>query len=520
MPQGRITFVRITPRQSLLREVKMRQHENCSSENATEAEGSRTPQLWELTLTEASSLICEGKVTSRKLVETWLARIADYPQLNAFISVDAAAALNQADMYDRYLEEGGDPLPLGGLPIAVKDSIHVVGFANTAGTPALAHYYPKSNAAIVKPLLQAGAIVVGKTNMHELAFGASGYNTAFHSPGVVGVRNAFDQTRIAGGSSSGSGCAVGARLIPAALGTDTGGSIRQPGALNGCVGFRPTIGRYPSEGITPISPTRDTPGPIACSVEDVILLDSIITGALPAVPPKVSSIRLGLLKELWTDLSEPVQAIAQAALAKLAEKDIQLVLVSIHDIFELNRAVSMPVALHECRPALIDYLSTNEVGISFNELVEGISSPDVRSVFEEFILPGRLPGVDGQVVNLEHAYVSAIEVERPKLIERFEKLFKEHQLDALIHPATLDVALKSEPDASRFEVFARLIRNADPASNASMPGISLPAGLSADEGLPVGIEIDGQPGRDAHLLSIAGVIESILGRGPAPERGY
>lgn len=474
--------------------------------------------LWALTLVEASSLVRHRQVTSRKLVEAWLSRIADFSHLNAFISVDAAAALKQADSYDHYLEAGGDPLPLGGVPIAVKDNIQVVGFANTAGTPALSKFFPTRNARVIEPLLKAGAIVIGKTNMHELAFGTSGYNTAFHSPGVVGVRNAFDHSCIAGGSSSGSGSAVGALLIPAALGTDTGGSIRQPGAVNGCVGFRPTVGRYPVDGITPISPTRDTPGPITRSVEDVVLLDSIITGALPAEAPAAESIRLGVVDQLWADLSEPVRKLTEDALRQLEQQGVQIVRVSMPEIFEMNHAVSMPLVLHECRSALTEYLSVNEAGVSFDELVAGISSPDVRTIFEDYILPGRLGELEGRPVDLEQAYATAMKDARPKLIQSFELLFKEHQLDAIIHPTTPDLAIKSNPAATSFEAFARMIRNADPASNAGMPGISLPAGVSQQEGLPAGIEIEGLPGSDVRLLSIANVIESILGRGPTPKR--
>jgi mandelamide amidase len=163
-------------------------------------------------------------------------------------------------------------------------------------------------------------------------------------------------------------------------------------------------------------------------------------------------------------------------------------------------------------------LSANEAGVSFDELVAGISSPDVRTIFEEYILPGRLGELEGQPVGLELAYVTAMKDARPKLIQRFDLLFKEHQLDAIIHPTTPDLAIKSDPAASSFEAFARMIRNADPASNAGMPGISLPAGLSQQEGLPVGIEIEGLPGSDGRLLSLAKIIESILGRGPTPKR--
>ncbi|ANJ58471.1 indole acetimide hydrolase [Pseudomonas silesiensis] len=472
--------------------------------------------LCELTLHEASALIRYRLISSRALVETWLDRINCNPQFNAFISIDAPAALQKADEYDRHLENGGKHLPLGGVPIAVKDNIHVVGFTNTAGTPALAGFFPQTNAPVVASLLEAGAIVIGKTNMHELAFGTSGYNTAFHVPNVTGIRNAFDHSRIAGGSSSGSGSAVGARLIPAALGTDTGGSIRQPSSLNGCVGFRPTVGRYSCEGITPISPTRDTPGPMTRSVQDVILMDSIITGASPAQPPATETIRLGILKEFWDEVSDPVLQITHTALKKIQATGVQVVWVSLPDIFELNGAVSMPIALYECRSALAEYLLTNDTGLDIEDVAAAISSPDVREIFERFVLPGRLEEHGGKPVDLEQAYITAIEQGRPLLIEKIHSLFEEHQLHALVHPTTPDLAIKSEPQATRFEAFARMIRNADPASNAGMPSISLPAGLSINEGLPIGIEFDGLPGSDSQLLAIASVMEDVLGRESSP----
>lgn len=472
--------------------------------------------LYELTLSEASWLIRSRRLSSRQLVETCLQRISENPQLNAFISVDAQRALENADDYDRYIANGGVPLPLGGVPIAVKDSIQVVGFANSAGTPALADFMPRHNATVVESLLAAGAIILGKTNMHELAFGASGYNTAFHVSEVVGIRNAYDPSRIAGGSSSGSGSAVGARLVPAALGTDTGGSVRQPAALNGCVGFRPTVGRYSAEGVVPISPTRDTPGPIARSVEDVILIDSLITNASPQPVPRPGSIRLGALKEFWQDLSDTVQVVAQEALAKLQAEGIEVVWVSLPEVFVLNSDVSMPIALHECRVALTDYLQANHTGVSFSELVDGISSPDVRDIFEQFVVPGQLGEREGKPVHLQQAYTRAMEQGRPLLIDRLGALFAEHGFQALIHPTTPDLAIKSEPQATLLEAFARMIRNADPASNAGMPGISLPAGLSQQEGLPVGIELQGLPGSDSQLLAIASLVESILGRAQSP----
>lgn len=164
-----------------------------------------------------------------------------------------------------------------GILIAVKDNIHVEGFPNSAGTPALANFKPQSSAPIIQKLIDHGAIIVGKTNMHELAFGVTGYNTAMHIEGVVGTRNAVNPLHIAGGSSSGSAVAVAAGMVPIAIGTDTGASVRLPSALNGCAGFRPTVGRYSQNSITPISHTRDTAGPIAHTVSDIILIDQLIT---------------------------------------------------------------------------------------------------------------------------------------------------------------------------------------------------------------------------------------------------
>lgn len=463
-----------------------------------------------LSATEAAKQICSKQLTSRELLDAYLARIQAHENLNAFITVDAKAAKLGADAYDQRIARGEPCLPLGGVTIAIKDNIQVVGFTNTAGTPALKDYRPSKSATVVTPLEKAGAIIVGKTNMQELAYGTSGYNTAYHVEGTVGVRNAYDQSRIAGGSSSGSGSAVGARLVTMALGTDTGGSVRQPAALNGIVGLRPSVGRYSQTGITPISPTRDTAGPMARTVEDVVLMDTIITGDKPAPVPLPQQIRLGIPKEFWTDLSPEVAIKSNAAIERLKAAGVTLIQVSMPTIHDLNKKVGMPMAFYEGKRSLEEYLSVNQTGVSLTELARQISSPDVKLLFDDFIMPQKMPTSDGKMVDLAGAYKWANEVGRPEMIRTYDRVFKESKLDALIFPTTPDLAIPSTPNATSFEAFGRMVNNTDPGSNAGLAGISLPIGLAGEAKLPVGIELDSLPGSDKKLLAIAVMVEKIV----------
>src|SRR5580693_7018641 len=278
-----------------------------------------------LTATQAASDICAGKYSSVALVTAALTRAKARVELNAFITLDEAGAMAAARACDAACARGEPCKPLGGVPIAIKDNIEVAGLPATAGTPALKGYIPAEDAPVVAKLRAAGAVIIGKTNMHELAFGISGYNAAFKTGAEFGVRNAYDTGKIAGGSSSGTASAIGARIVTAGLGTDTGGSVRIPCALNGCASLRPTVGRYPSEAIAPISHTRDTAGPMASTMADVAILDRVIAGGAAIAPANLKEMRIGVVAAMLANLDGDTDAAFHAAVEKLKSAGVTVV---------------------------------------------------------------------------------------------------------------------------------------------------------------------------------------------------
>ena len=478
----------------------------------------RPADLTQLSVSDAAALIHARQLTSVELTQAYIARADANPGLNVYVTLDRVGALAAAHRADAALATIMRLGPLHGVPLVVKDNTHVAGLPNTAATPALRGFIPKENAPTVQKLVDAGAVILGKTNMHELAFGISGYNEGFFTGDPIGTRNPYDRTRFAGGSSSGTGAAIGARLAPGGLGSDTGGSVRIPAALSGAAGLRPTIGRYSQEGVTPISHSRDTVGPMAQTVADVALLDAVITGGRPPVPAPLSRVKLGVYRAYFLkDLDADTRAVTEAAFEKLRHVGVTIVDVDMPDLQKANDAASFPVALYEAYDDLKAYLEKYRTGVSVEQVAAQIASRDVKATYDGLVVPRKLPAPNG-VVDAAPAYVAAMRDARPALLKVFTDAFQRYGIDALIGPTTPAVAATQGPEASSLPTFLLFIRNTDPGSNAGIPGLTIPAGLGSSTGLPVGISLDGPRGSDQRLLAIGLAIERVLGRTPPPGR--
>ena len=440
------------------------------------------------------------ELSSRELAQACIARTQATRALNIYVDFDEAALLAQADAADRRLR-AGERLPLLGIPVALKDNIDALGFACGAGTRALHGQHPRQDAALVARLRGAGALIAGKVGMHELAFGITNNNAVTQA-----VHNPRDPSRIPGGSSGGSGAAVAAGVVPAAIGTDTGGSVRVPAALCGVAGLRPTVGRVPGEGLAPISSTRDTAGPLALNIRDCATLDAVLTGTDPGlVPTPLRGLRLGVPRErFWDDLQPAVRACADQALQALAEAGVELVDVALPGLSEANDAAGFPIALYEFVRDMRAYLETTQRGVGLEALVAAIASPDVAAACQPLLAGGAIPPA---------LYEQAL-ASRRRLQSLYAEAWRAARVQALVFPTTPRTAAPIGEDETvelngqRLPTYPTFIRNTDQGRNASLPGVTLPIGF--DGRLPIGLALDAPIGADRALLAIAASVEDLF----------
>jgi len=467
--------------------------------------------LLELSATEAVAMLRRGDVKAEDYAAALLARCDAGKQLNAFITIAPDQVKEAARAAARRRAAGAFLGPLHGLPLPIKDSVNTRDYPTTSGTAALRSFRPKDDAPVVRALRDAGGIVLGKTNLHELSFGWTSTNLSFGA-----VKNPYDPTRIPGGSSGGTAVAVATRMAPLGVAEDTAGSIRVPAAMCAIAGFRPTTFRYSPRGVMPLTSVFDTIGPHARTVGDLALFDSVVTSdGSPLRPVALRGVRLGVSRlHYFADLDPEVARVAEEALKKLRDAGVVLVEADVPDVARLVTAANSPIILHEARPMIQRYLEEFETGVTWDQLFASVGE-NVRRPFAASALPG------GQFRPPDEAYVQARDVHRPALQQAFRDYFCKTAVAAIVYPTTLVPATPIGQDqeveigGKKMPFRVAMSRNIAPGSCAGIPGVVLCAGLTSG-GLPVGVEFDGPAGSDRDLLALGQALEAVLGRPPAP----
>ncbi len=434
-----------------------------------------------------------GELTARAAVEESLERIAETdPALNSFISVRAEEALVEADALDREPSRG----PLHGVPVAVKDVIDVAGARTTAGSRILADNVAPRDAATVEALRAAGAVVVGKLNTHEFAFGAM-----TTSPHFGPARNPWATDRICGGSSGGSGAAAAARLVPATLGTDTAGSIRIPAGYCGVTGLRPTTGRVSNRGVVPVSFTLDTVGPLAPSAEDCAILLEAIAGHdsrdpttldVPVPPYRrelergVEGLRVGVVTSLVERADPRIAAVVRAAVEDLTRVGVVLEEVALPFLEDAGAILSL-IMLPEAAEVHLPWLRSrlDEYGADVRvRLLAGLLLPATSTVTARRARRWYCAQVDGVLGRYDLLAAPQMLVLPPRIGED-------------------TVVVGGEEVLYRLSV----IPTNSPWALASLPVASVPCGFV--DGLPVGLALVGPRFAEATVLRLAHAFQTV-----------
>jgi aspartyl-tRNA(Asn)/glutamyl-tRNA(Gln) amidotransferase subunit A len=441
-----------------------------------------------LSIAEAQRLIRSGALSPLELVEAYLERIGRFDdRLNAFVTVTGERALARARELEEELARGRWRGPLHGIPLALKDNIDTAGVLTTAASAVYADRVPDEDAEVVTRLEEAGAVIVGKLNMHEFAYGGT---SAFTHTGPV--RNPWDADRIAGGSSGGSGAAVAARLCAGALGTDTGGSVRIPAAHCGIAGLKPTYGLASIRGIIPLSVSLDHVGPMCRTVADTALMLQALAGYDPrgiasiraevpdyasALRRRTSSLRLGVPRTPYFDDLDP--QIAEA---------VERALGVLSDLTASTRDVELP-ALPQARPVAVESYAYHA------DLLE-----ESRELYEASTLARIEPGAEVPATEYAQALYQ-LKLVRKAIARVFDDVDLLVTPTLPILPVAIEAARESPLEATRI-----LIRNTAPFNSYGIPGITVPCGFSR-EGLPIGLQICGRALGEVDVLALAHAYE-------------
>ena len=481
-------------------------------------------ELKRLTISSLHRRIASGEVKAADVCRAVLDRIERLAELNAFITVMADDAITRAEEIDRAVEQGEQLPPLAGAVIAVKDNMVMRGVRTTAGSRILFNYKPPYTATAVERLQAAGAVIVGKTNLDEFAMGSSTENSAFGP-----VKNPWDTTRVPGGSSGGSAVAVAAGMATGALGSDTGGSVRQPASLSGVVGLKPTYGRVSRYGLIAFGSSLDQIGPFANSVEDVARILSVIAGRDPndstssevavddyvsAIAGEVRGLRVGVPREYYgTGLDAEVKGKIEAAIKKLEGLGAEIIDINLPHT-EYAIPVYYLIATAEASSNLARYDGVR-YGFRAEEAatLKGMYSRTRDQGFGAEVKRRIMLGTYALSAGYYDQYYGKAQKVRTLIEQDFQEAFA--RCDVIATPTSPTPAFKlGEKTDDPLEMYLSDIYTIT-ANLAGVPGLSLPCGLSSS-GLPIGIQLLGRQFDEALLLRAAHNLEKALGFDSTP----
>jgi aspartyl-tRNA(Asn)/glutamyl-tRNA(Gln) amidotransferase subunit A len=468
------------------------------------------------TATQLSALLARGEVTSRQLCEQFLAAVRRHdPRLKAFLHVEEADVLRQADDADRRRRAGEPAGPLAGVPVALKDNLCTLGQPTTCASKILKDYRPPYDAHVVERLRRAGAVILGKTNLDEFAMGSSTENSAYQV-----TRNPWDEARVPGGSSGGSACAVAACMAPLALGSDTGGSVRQPAGLCGVVGLKPSYGRVSRYGLVAFGSSLDQVGVFAHDVTDAALMLEVIAGHDPRDATSARDPVSAYRQRLEEPLKDLTVGVPREYFVEGLDAEVEKAVREALRVYESLGARLRDVSLPNSRHGLATYylVATAEAssnlarydGVHYGHRAaahEGIVDLYARSRDEGFgaeVKRRIMLGTHALSSGYRDAYyLKALKVRR-LIREDFDRALSE--CDVIAGPTSPTVAFPvGERTSDPLTMYLADVYTIS-ANLAGLPGVSLPCGASAS-GLPIGLQLMAGPLEEEKLLRVARAYE-------------